>query len=133
MKKLLGFCAVIIAAGLMSCSTASPETISLHYTVPTVGADTVTCVPNTSPTPVRAVSLWFMRGAVPAANDSLVAKKTALLTPGSQDSFVVSAPSARTMKLYTRSENTAGRSCASNVVTVVFDGIPPAKITDLGF
>lgn len=132
-KKIL-FIAIIVLAGLtLTCSKAPAESITLHYTVPTVGADSVTCVPVTSPTPVRAVSLWSMRGTTPAANDSLITKKTQLFTPGSIDSFAVSAPSARIMKLYIRPENTAGRSCPSNVVTVVFDGIPPAKVVDLGF
>jgi len=120
-------------AFLVTCSPKiRAETITLRYTVPIAGADSVTCIITAPSTPVRAVSLWYMRGSSPAANDSLITKRIGLMTPGAQDSFTVGAPSPRTLRLYLRAENTAGRGCPSNIITVIFDGVPPAKINDFG-
>jgi hypothetical protein len=52
--------------------------------------------------------------------------------PSSIDSVSATYATPGTRKFYVRSENNAGRSCVSNTVTVDFDGVPPAKITDLG-
>jgi hypothetical protein len=133
MKKLFGICAVIIAAGLLSCSTALPETINLRFTVPSFGqVDSITCAQTTTPTIVRSVSLWLMAGTVPATTDQLVVRKFGPFIAGALDSLAATFATPGTRKFYARGENNAGRSCPTNIVIVVYDGVPPAKITDLG-
>lgn len=123
----------LVACSLLTCSVAQSETVQLRFTVPTVGqADSTSCTNSTSLAVVRAVSLWRLVGATPQLSDPLVTRKLGTFVPGSVDSVQVGSTASGTQRYYIRAENNAGRSCVSNIVTVDFDGVPPAKIVDLG-
>lgn len=124
---------ILVAASLVMACAAQSETITLRFTVPSLGqADSTSCTNSTVATTTRAVSLWLLVGPTPTTGDPLVVRKLGTFSPGSLDSVQVSYTTSGTRRFYIRSENTAGRSCPSNVVTVDFDGVPPAKIVDLG-
>lgn len=129
MKRMV---TVTIALLMLLCIQCAPrsqaETSILRFTVPTFGVlDSTTCESSLQTVPVRSVSLWWSRS--PA--DSLLSRVSRSFVGGALDSVSVSLPRG-TYLLYVKAENYAGGPCRSNVVTVVFDGQPPAKITDLG-
>lgn len=129
MRRMVRVITVLVMLLFTQCAPPSQaETSVLRFTVPTFGvSDTTTCESSPQTAPVRSVSLWLSRS--PA--DSLLSRVSRSFVAGALDSVSVSLPRG-TYSLYVRAENFAGGPCKSNVVTVVFDGQPPAKITDLG-
>ena len=118
----------IILLGTLQCSKVGAETGYLRFTVPTLGADSL-CTTVQTTVPVRGVTLWWARST---GTDSLLTRSSKLFTPGSTDSVFVPQMPRGSYPLYIKAENNAGVGCKSNTVTVDFDGVPPAKVLDLG-